>query len=167
MTATLKALVLIGGPLVCGAALFAFSAPPQQPGVYVRTRQGVYPVSGYAEQSVRMFDAVSDKVQTAPGGARGWVQFFVVGDATEPAARCGDHVELFFVRIVDGEPAAYRPVATDVRRLDRRVCHVSSAELAHWGDAPDPIVKYYEEAKTGTSKPVDVLVALVVNNSDG
>ena len=167
MNASLKAFGLIAAPLACGMALFAVSAPPQRPGVYVKSRQGVYPISGYAEQPARMFAAVSGKEQTAPGTARGWVQFFIVGDEAKSSGGCAANPQLFFVRIVDGESPDYRPISTEVRRLDSRVCHVSSAELVHWGDASDPVVEYYYEAKAGTSKPVEVLVALMTDAPDG
>ena len=166
MTATLKALVLVAAPIACGALFFAVEAPPQRPGVYVKSRQGVYPISGYAERSAALFDAVSGKEQSAPGTARGWVQFFIVGDGSRPESACPG-ARLFFVRIVDGESPESRPIATEVRRLDPRVCHVASSELSHWGDAPDPVVQYYYAAKTGPARAVRVLVAMTVDNPDG
>jgi hypothetical protein len=166
MMASLKAFGLIAVPLACGIVLFAVTAPAQRPGVYVKSRQGVYPISGYVEQPATMFASIAGKEQSAPGTARGGVQFFVVTDASQPSTACTS-ARLFFVRIVEGESPDYRPIATDVRRLDPRVCHVSSGELSHWGDAPDPVVTYYYAAKAETSKPVKVLVALTLDNPDG
>jgi hypothetical protein len=165
--ATVKALLLIGGPLACGLVLFALEAPAQHPGVYLKTRQGVYPIAGYTEQSATMFAGVSEKVQTAPGSARGWVQFFVVADDDAKSSAGCAAARMFFVRLIEGEPAEYRPISTEARRLDSRVCHVSSPELKHWGDAPDPVVKYYYDAKPSSARPLTVLVALMFDNQDG
>lgn len=167
MNASLKAFALIALPLVCGAVLFAVVAPGERPGVYVGTRQGIYPIAGYSKSSQNLFADVADNIQTAPASARGLVTFFVVGDEPNAAVRRAASAKLFFVRVIEGEAPQFRPMSTRVEWLDAHVFHVVSDEMAHWGDAPDPVVKYYFEAKATTAKPIKVLVALTMDDQDG
>jgi len=160
-----KAFVLIALPLFCGAVLFWIEAPPQSPGVYVETRQGIQAVSAYRE-NVELTISGASKHPQVPGETV--ESLFIVGrDASEAAASAAS-VEVQFVLVDPENPDAsprYVSARVAVRRITPSVYQITSQRLDGWG-AEGVAAEYFPDATH--SEPLlrpDMSVSLAMRDS--
>lgn len=127
--ATLKALVLVVGPLLLGVAWFFLVAPARQPGVYLEFPDRVFELSPCDATTAGTFSAV------APKTSDGVAAFVVVrpDEASAPPAEAFGQLFLTVVNHADPGSALGRfALDTQVQRIGPGIHRVMSSHRLQW-----------------------------------
>jgi hypothetical protein len=164
----LKALVLIVGPLLCGAVFFLTEAPAQTPGAYVELPDGVYRLPPCVAGS----SPITGLSTTAPAAPEGVRSFYVLSPDSASAPARARSARLYLKVVNHAEPQTdygRAPLGTMVHRMHPHVYRVTSDQSLRW-DSGGVIGSVYRQALArmpGHRATIDLLLELDVPESSG
>jgi hypothetical protein len=164
--ATLKALVLIVGPILLGAAWFLAVAPARQPGVYVEYGNGTSLLQPCDPGKSSPLSA------RAAGVAGAVTSFFVVLPDAIPASSADPSPQLFFTvvnHVLPDTELARIQLDTDVRTMAPNIYRVVSSQKLRWetGGLGESIYRQTLMARSGNRATIELLVELQLPDPTG